>query len=202
MAIPFQVGITGGIGSGKSTVAAIFSSLGIPVYDADSHAKDIMNTDKVLVGHIKNEFGKQAYDSNGKLNRKFLADQVFGLPERLEKLNSFVHPRVAKHYTYWVEQHTDKPYVLKEAALLFETGSAKQLSKIIVVTAPEELRVKRVMKRDGRKEQEVLNIMNRQWPENKSLDLADYVITNDEATAVIPQVLNLHGVLQRLVKRQ
>jgi dephospho-CoA kinase len=195
MALPFQVGITGGIGSGKSTVAAIFLCLGVPVYDADSHAKQLMNTDDLLVQQIKAAFGTLAYDATGKLDRKFLADQVFGVPERLEKLNSLVHPRVAVDYTSWVHSQDNKPYILKEAALLFEAGSAKQLDKIIVVTAPQALRVKRVMIRDKRKEQEVLNIINRQWSESKSLSLADYVITNDDSTAVIPQVLELNKVL-------
>jgi dephospho-CoA kinase len=200
MSVPFQVGITGGIGSGKSTVATIFSCLGIPVYDADSHAKELMNIDEILVEQIKNEFGKLAYDKDGKLDRKFLADQVFGLPERLEKLNSLVHPRVAENYKTWVSQQVDKPYVLKEAALLFEAGSAKQLNKIIVVSAPEALRVKRVMNRDNRKQQDVLNIINRQWPEAKSLALANYIITNDDSTPVIPQVLHLNKVLLDLAK--
>ncbi len=198
MALPFQVGITGGIGSGKTTVSNIFSSLGIPVYDADSHAKTVMTTDEILIGQIKKEFGNMAYNSLGKPDRKFLADQVFGFPERLEKLNSLVHPRVAENYNQWVHQHTSSVYVLKEAALLFESGSARQLDKIIVVTAPESLRIKRVMNRDNRSELEVTNIIKRQWPENKILEMADYVITNDEVTPVLPQVLKLHQSLTKL----
>ena len=154
MARPLQVGITGGIGSGKSTVAKIFNVLGIPVYDADSRAKALMNTDSILIEQIKKEFGDAAY-TNGQLDRKYLAQQVFGFPERLKKLNSFVHPRVAEDYSTWVQSHADKHYVLKEAALLFEAGSAAQLDTIIVVTAPEEVRIKRVMQRDGRTETEV-----------------------------------------------
>jgi dephospho-CoA kinase len=190
-ALPFQVGITGGIGSGKTTVANIFAALGVPVYDADSRAREIMNTDEVLIDQIKNEFGKEAYDSSGKLDRKFLADKVFGSPDQLRKLNGFVHPRVGLDYTKWVSVQS-KPYVLKEAALLFESGSAKQLDKIILVTAPESLRVTRVTNRDKRSESEIKNIIQRQWPEEKSRLHADYVITNDGASAVIPQVLKIH----------
>ena len=195
---PRQVGITGGIGSGKSTIATIFSCLGVPVYDADSRAKTIMTTDEILIEQIKKEFGKQAYDEAGNLNRKFLAEQVFTSPEQLEKLNAMVHPRVAENYQQWLNSQKSKRYVLKEAALLFETGSAAQLDKIFSVTAPEPLRIKRVMARDHRSEQEVKNIIQRQWPENQITNKADYVIVNDEVSAVIPQVLGLHGVLLAL----
>jgi dephospho-CoA kinase len=198
MPVPFQVGLTGGIGSGKSTVAAIFSCLGVPVYDADSHAKGVMTTDGILIEQIKKEFGNLAYEASGNLNRKFLADQVFGFPEQLEKLNKLVHPRVAENYKQWVEQHQEKPYILKEAALLFESGSVRRLNKIIVVTAPKALRIARVMNRDHRSEQDVNNIMQRQWTEEKITAGADYVIVNDESSAIMPQVLDLHQVLSAL----
>ena len=191
MTIPFQVGITGGIGSGKSTVAKIFSTLGVPVYDADTHARALMNSDPVLVELIKNEFGEGAY-SNNQLNRRYLAQQVFGFPDRLKKLNDFVHPRVAIDYGQWAQGHPGKRYVLKEAALLFETGSAAQLNTVIVVTAPEELRIKRVMQRDGRSETEVKRIVDQQWPQEKLVALAQYEIRNSETEAVLPQVLRLH----------
>jgi dephospho-CoA kinase len=192
MKFSLQVGITGGIGSGKSTVAAIFASLGIPVYDADSRAKSVMTTDAMLVGQIKKEFGDLTYDSHGGLNRKYLSAQVFGFPERLEKLNGLVHPRVTEDYKHWLALQVEKPYVLKEAALLFETGSASQLDKIIVVTAPQLLRVKRVMMRDHRSETEIMSIMQRQWAGAQSIEQADYVIENDEVSPLIPQVLKLH----------
>lgn len=192
MRYPYQVGITGGIGSGKSTVAKIFAALGVPVYDADSRAKLLMNSDSALIDQIKKEFGDAAY-ADGQLNRKYLASQVFGNPERLKKLNGFVHPRVAQDYNAWVQSHASKKYVLKEAALLFETGSSAQLDAIIVVTAPEALRIKRVTQRDGRTEAEVMKIISEQWPQEKLLDLAQHEVRNDETMAVIPQVMRLHS---------
>ena len=193
MALPLQVGITGGIGSGKSTVAKIFAALGVPVYDADSRAKLLMNTDSILMDQIKKEFGDAAYDK-GQLNRKYLASQVFGNPERLKKLNGFVHPRVGNDYNAWVNRHANKKYVLKEAALLFEAGSAAYLDTIIVVTAPEALRIKRVVQRDGRTEAEVIKIIREQWPQEKLLSLAQHEIRNDETLAVLPQVMRLHAM--------
>lgn len=191
MNTPFQVGITGGIGSGKSTVSKIFSALGVPVYDADSRAKALMNSDSVLMEQIKKEFGDGAY-ANNQLDRKYLAQQVFGSPERLKKLNGFVHPRVAVDYQQWVQSHAGKRYVLKEAALLFEAGSAAQLDTVMVVTAPEALRIKRVMQRDGRSEAEVRRIISEQWPQEKLLSLAHHEIRNDESEAIVPQILSLH----------
>ena len=199
MKLPFQVGITGGIGSGKSTVAKIFSALGVPMYDADSRAKSLMNTDSVLIDQIKQEFGEVAYVNN-QLDRKHLAKQVFGFPERLKKLNSIVHPRVAVDYSSWVQSHANKPYVLKEAALLFESGSASQLDTVIVVTSPQALRIKRVMQRDGRTEAEVRKIIGEQWPQEKLLALGHYEILNNEIQAVIPQVLKLNSVFLKSVE--
>ena len=196
MRIPYQVGITGGIGSGKSTVARIFASLGVPTYDADSRAKSVMTTNATLVEKLKKEFGNAAYDSSGKLDRKYLSAQVFGFPERLEKLNSLVHPCVAEDYQEWLNLHRAHPYILKEAALLFETGSAGKLDKIIVVTAPADLRMKRVKSRDNRSDKEIKDIMKRQWPEEQSIARADHVIANDEVNALLPQVLKLHEVFK------
>lgn len=196
MKSPYQVGITGGIGSGKSTVAKVFAALGVPVYDADSRAKLLMNTDSILMDQIKKEFGEAAY-ADGQLNRKYLASQVFGNADRLKILNNLVHPRVADDYSAWVQSHANKKYVLKEAALLFETGSASQLDTIIVVTAPEALRIKRVMQRDGRTETEVKKIIGEQWPQEKLLAFAKHVVRNDESLAVIPQVMKLHREFSR-----
>lgn len=199
MSLSIQIGITGGIGSGKSTVTKIFATLGISVYDADSQAKKVVQHND-LKEAIQKEFGEESYDASGILDRKFLAKQVFGFPERLEKLNSLVHPRVEDDYKQWLDQHRFKVYVLKEAALLFETDSARQMDKIIVVTAPVDLRIKRVKSRDHRTEKEIKDIMDRQWPENRSLSKADYIITNDEDHAVTPQVLKLHELFLKLEK--
>ena len=196
MSNPLQIGITGGIGSGKTLVSKIFACLGIPVYDADSHAKELMTTDGILVSQIKKEFGDLSYLSDGTLNRKYLSEVVFNKQERLDVLNKLVHPRVGENYTQWVKRHNNKAYVLKEAALLFETGSYQALDKIIVVHAPEEVRIKRVIHRDGRAEQQVREIIRKQMSEEEKLKRADFIIYNDESSLIIPQVLSLHERLQ------
>lgn len=196
MSNPLQIGITGGIGSGKTLVSKIFACLGIPVYDADSHAKELMTTDGILVSQIKKEFGDLSYLSDGTLNRKYLSEVVFNTQERLDVLNKLVHPRVGENYTQWVKRHNNKAYVLKEAALLFEAGSYKTLDKIIVVHAPEEVRIKRVMHRDGRAEQQVREIIRKQMSEEEKLKRADFIIHNDESSLIIPQVLALHNRLR------
>lgn len=187
-----QIGITGGIGSGKSLVCRIFNVLGIPVYDADSRAKSLMTTDGILVSQIKKEFGTLSFRADGGVNREYLAEHVFSNPEKLKKLNQLVHPRVGEDYAHWVkEQRT--AYVLKETALLFEAKSNKALDKVIVVSAPEALRIKRVLLRDKhRTEEQVKDIIRNQLMEEEKLKLADYIIVNDESRALIPQVLKLH----------
>ena len=193
MKTPLQIGITGGIGSGKSLVCKIFAQLGVPVYDADSHAKELMTTEGILISHIKKEFGDLAYNTDGSLNRAYLADHVFSSEEQLVKLNSLVHPRVAVDYEKWLSHYRDNRYVLKEAALLFESGSYLMLDKIIVVSAPESLRLKRVLNRDEhRTVEQFKGIVEKQLPENEKLKRADYIIVNDETKLVIPQVLFLH----------
>lgn len=188
-----QIGVTGGIGSGKSVVCKIFAQLGIPVYDADSHAKALMTTDGILISQIKKEFGDLSYHADGSLNREWLSQHVFSNEARLEKLNSLVHPRVAVDYENWVGMQTEVPYVLKEAALLFESGSFRLLDKIIVVSAPEAIRQERVLKRDKhRTVEQFREIVEKQLPEEEKLKRADYIIVNDDVTPVIPQVLKLH----------
>lgn len=190
---PYQVGITGGIGSGKSVVCKIFSCLGIPVYDADSHAKELMTTDGILIGQIKKEFGDLSYHSDGTLNRKYLSEVAFHDPQRLAVLNNLIHPRVQENYNLWVHKHIDHAYVIKEAALLLEAGSAKALDFIITVYAPDSIRTNRVLNRDAhRNEAQVKAIMNKQLPEEEKMKRADAVIVNDDRTLVIPQVLLLH----------
>jgi dephospho-CoA kinase len=192
---PLQIGITGGIGSGKSLISRIFNQLGIPVYDADSHAKNLMTTDGILVSQIKKEFGDLAYQADGSLNRVYLGNHVFHDQQRLQVLNNLVHPRVALHFDKWVEHHHGYPYIIKEAALLFEAGSAHQLDRIIVVSAPEELRIRRVLSRDKhRTVDQVKAIVEKQMPEVEKLKRADYIIVNDESKLVIPQVLKLHAL--------
>ncbi len=184
------IGITGGIGSGKSTITQIFSILGIPVFDADSTAKNIMNTNQELKLQLQKLFGDEVY-TNGKLNRKFLADIVFKDAHQLELLNAIVHPAAINAGLQWVAKQT-APYLIKEAALLFEAGSGFNLDFIIGVYAPQALRIQRVMNRDNITREEVQNRMNKQIDENMKMKLCDFVIINDEQQLVIPQVLKLH----------
>ena len=191
--MPIQIGITGGIGSGKSLICSIFNALGIPSYDADSRAKRLMTTDGILVDSIKKEFGVLSFHPDGKLNREYIRGIVFNNNERLKKLNSLVHPRVAVDYQEWIKLHDAHPYVIREAALLFESGSASLQDKVIVVHAPEELRIRRVTSRDPqRTENEIRNIMKSQMSETEKLERADFIIFNDDTQLVIPQVLKLH----------
>lgn len=190
---PLQIGITGGIGSGKSLVCKIFSVLGAPVYDADSRAKAIMTTDGILVGQIKKEFGDLAYNANGSLNRSYLSEQIFQNPQQREKLNALVHPRVALDTEQWMDQQKGRAYVIREAALMFESGSYKNLDVSILVTAPDWLRMKRVLQRDPqRSEEAVRKIMEVQMPEEESKKLANFIIENNEAQLILPQIIQLH----------
>jgi dephospho-CoA kinase len=192
-----KIGITGGIGSGKSTVSSIFKVLGIPVFDADSAAKKIMNEDEALKAAIKKAFGNEAY-VNGELDRKYLASIVFKDAYQLEVLNSLVHPASIAVGLQWAEQQ-QAPYVIKEAALMFEAGSGFNLDYIIGVHAPQHIRLQRVMHRDNSTREEVLNRMNKQINEEMKMKLCDYVIVNDEQQLVIPQVLKLHEHFLSLV---
>jgi dephospho-CoA kinase len=194
-----QIGITGGIGSGKSLVCKIFRLFGIPVYDADSHAKALMTTDGILVQQIKKEFGDLSYHGDGTLNRSYLADHVFLQEEKITTLNSLVHPRVAVDYEHWFQSQRGVPYVLKEAALLFESGSYRGLDKTVVVSAPESLRQERVLRRDAhRTVEQFKGIVEKQMSEREKTKLADYIIVNDDGTLVIPQVLKLHDQFSAL----
>lgn len=185
-----KVGLTGGIGSGKTLVADIFKVLGIPVFDADSAAKEIMERDPALVSKIKAEFGEETYTGN-KLNRKLLAEKVFSDPFLLEKLNALVHPAAIKAGLEWADKQ-QAPYAIKEAALMFEAGSAFNLEYVIGVYAPKSLRLSRVMNRSQLTREEVLARMSRQVDDNIKMRLCDYVIINDEQSLLIPQVLKVH----------
>jgi dephospho-CoA kinase len=191
---PLEIGITGGIGAGKSLVCRIFHCLGIPVYDADGHAKELMTTDVILVSNIKKEFGELSYNTDGSLNREYLSSTVFSENEKLKKLNELVHPRVGEDYKRWVERNKNCHYLVKEAALLFEAGSDKLLDKVVVVHAPEVLRIQRVLARDPqRSEDQVRAIINNQMSEEEKMGRAHLIIRNDEKTLVIPQVVKLHN---------
>jgi dephospho-CoA kinase len=188
-----KVGITGGIGSGKSTVAKVFKVLGIPVYYADDAAKRLMNEDESLKEQLQELFGKETY-IDGKLNRKYLAGLVFNNEAKLAQLNALVHPATLKDADQWMQQQTTS-YAVKEAALIFESGAQAQLDCVIGVFAPAPIRIQRVMKRDGITREEVKARMEKQIDESLKMRLCDYVITNDEQELVIPQVVKIHEAL-------
>ncbi|WPR75358.1 dephospho-CoA kinase [Algoriphagus sp. NG3] len=192
---PTLVGITGGIGSGKTTVAKIFSILGIPVYSADDRAKWLMQNDGQLKTQIRHEFGDDSYLPEGSLNRDFLAKKVFSDPERVKTINSLVHPAVGRDFSDWASTHSS-PYVLKEAALIFETGSNDALDFVINVSSPLKVRLARTMMRDPfRSEEQVHQIINQQLPDEQKNELADFVIKNTDNKLLIPQVLKIHDKL-------
>ncbi|MBC7889244.1 MAG: dephospho-CoA kinase [Ferruginibacter sp.] len=185
-----KVGITGGMGSGKTTVAKIFEVLGIPVYYADDAAKRLMNEDEDLKEQLQQLFGEEAY-LDGILNRKYISGLVFNNDEKLTLLNSIVHPATLRDASQWMlRQNT--AYAIKEAALIFESGAQQQLDYVIGVYAPVPVRIQRVMKRDGVTAEEVKARMEKQMDEATKMRLCDYVITNDEQDLVIPQVIKIH----------
>lgn len=188
-----KVGITGGIGSGKTTVCKVFELLGVPVFYADVVAKQIMVEDDVLIANIKQTFGPESYFADGTLNNKHIAGIVFNNEAELAKLNAIVHPAVFRAYDKWIITiPNDTPYVLKEAALLFESGSYTVNDKNILVTAPIDIRLERVMKRDNVTAEQVLSRIHKQFTDEEKLKLADFVVENDDFKPIIPQVLALH----------
>jgi dephospho-CoA kinase len=188
-----RVGLTGGIGSGKTTVAKVFELLGIPVYYADDAAKRIMNDDEELKTAIQEQFGEDAYDKEG-LNRSFLSAKVFPDAAQLEILNSLVHPATIRDAAKWMSQQKTS-YTIKEAALIFESGSAEHLDYVIGVYAPTQLRIKRAMERNHLSHEEVTQRINKQLDENIKMKLCDFVIYNDEQHLLITQVVELHKKL-------
>ena len=189
------IGLTGGIGSGKTTIAKVFANLGVPVFDADAAAKKIMNSNPQVKQQLMNAFGKEVYTSSDEiLNRTYLSNIVFSNPYQLAVLNSIIHPVTIQASMDWAaEQNT--PYVIKEAALFFESGSGTGLFKIIGVSAPKSLRMRRVMKRDQCAKEEVEKRMASQIDDALKMKLCDYVIVNDDQQLVLPQVVALHEQL-------
>lgn len=170
------IGLTGGIGSGKSTIASYFKVLGVPVYIADDEARKLMDNPET-VKKVQSVFEENVIE-NHVLNRKKIAALVFSNPQKLEQLNSIVHPEVKKHFISWLKTHKNEPFIIKEAAILFESGSYKDCDKIIVVTAPEEIRTDRVMQRDKVTKEQVLERMKNQWTEEEKIKRSDFVIEN------------------------
>jgi dephospho-CoA kinase len=186
-----KIGITGGIGSGKTTVCRVFELLGIPIFYADTVAKLIMNTDPVLKEEILKTFGEKSYSMDGVLNRAHLSSIVFNNESELNKLNALVHPAVFRAFDKWLAIHHDAPYIIKEAALLFETKSYTMCDLSILVVSPEASRVRRVIARDGISQDEIVLRMKRQFSDEQKMKLADHILFNDENQLLIPQILEL-----------
>lgn len=189
------IGITGGIGSGKSLICKIFSTMNIPIYDADLRAKYLINNNLSLKKSIKSLLGESAYTSTGEYNRAWVASQVFNNSDLLKQLNSLVHPCVHKDAHDWVKKYPNSPILMYEAALMKAAGDNNMFDKVIVVNAPINLRIKRIQARDNRSEQEIEHIMARQISDEERLKIADYVIENDDKEPVLEQTLNLNNIL-------
>ncbi len=197
------IGVTGGIGSGKSIVCDIFKQLGIPVYNADKRAKYLINNNENLKTALQNTFGNDIYQPNGTLDKPKLASIIFNNKQALERINALVHPAVKDDFQQWVTRlPAQNKLVIKEAAILFESNTYQYLDTVITVTAPRELRIQRVMKRDNTSRKNVEKRMNNQWSDEKKIKMSDYVIVNDEKRAVITQVLNIFEQLKQKTKNK
>lgn len=189
------VGLTGGIGSGKTTVAQIFNALGVPIFVADEVSKSIIDSDLSLQSELKSLLGNDVV-KEGKIDRPYMASLIFNDANLLKEANALIHPAVGSAFQRWYLQQ-DFPYVLREAAILFESGSHKDCEAIVVVSAPEDLRIERVQKRSGESEVQIRARMSKQWPQKKKEELADYLIFNEQKEMLIPQVIKVHEDLIR-----
>jgi dephospho-CoA kinase len=192
---PILVGLTGGIGSGKSTIAKIFETLSVPIFNSDKEAKNIINNNSDVVNAIKKEFGEVYKD--GELNSELVANIVFSDKAALEKLNAIIHPKVGEAFNKWISLHSEASILIKEAAILIESGVYKELDKIILVTSPEEVRIKRVMSRDSISAAKVKERIGKQMSDDEKRDYADFVIDNDDNALIIPQVLAIYQKIKK-----
>jgi len=192
------IGLTGGIGSGKTKVAAVFETLGIPVYESDSKAKYLMNTNEEIRKKIIDLFGPESYNVDDELNRPWITSRVFSDHEQLEKLNAIVHPAVYKDLLEWTMEphHNSAPYLIQESAILFEENLTRRLNAIILVVAPEELRIERVIARDNVTREDVLQRIKLQWPDEKKISSSDYVIYNDGERSLITQIRDIDTMIR------
>lgn len=194
--LPLAVGITGGIGAGKSLVCNVFKKLGISVYNADSRARELMEDEPALINEIRSQLGEESYKSRNSLNTKYLAEQIFNNKDKLDLINNIVHPYVFKDFLRWRELHEKDKYLIKEAALLFESGSYRDLDLTILVYCPLDIRINRILLRDSHHTIESINrIVDNQMSDTKKKKLSDRVIINDGATMILPQILKLHEYL-------
>jgi dephospho-CoA kinase len=194
-----RIGLTGGIGSGKTTVCRIFEALGIKVYNADSETKALYQSDPAFGIFIRDTFGESLITPQGP-DLKKLGALVFGDPAALDKLNAFVHPRVFAHYENWCSRYAHEPYTVKEAAIMFESGSDKHVHKVVGVLAPDELRISRIRERDGLSEKEIRDRMARQLSNEELASRCDYLIRNDETQSLVEQVMPLHKEFLKLAE--
>jgi len=194
------IGLTGGIGSGKSTVAGLFRTLGIPVYESDLRAKLLMQSNEHVRHALITLFGNDVYTEENELNRKWIASQVFNHPALLKQLNEIVHPAVFQDLIDWANEASQQkaPYLIQESALLFEENLAKRMTAIVLVVAPEEVRIERVMKRDQASREDVLNRIKNQLPDDQKIPGADYIIYNDGERSLIDQVMDIDRMIRAL----
>jgi len=194
-----KAGLTGNIGSGKSTVARIFQALGVPVFHADQEAKNLYK-DKAVLQEVTEAFGEEIINENGELDKARFASIIFNDKEKLRQINAIIHPKVRQKYYDWLELYQNLPYTLQEAAIMIESGLYKKLDRVIVVAAPKQERLERIRNRDGFDKQEVLKRMENQFPESKLRTYADFVIENHDHQLVMPQVLEIHKILSASTK--
>jgi dephospho-CoA kinase len=188
------VGLTGGIGSGKSTVAKLFAVLGVPVYNTDERAKE-MYYELMVKNKIIDLLGEEAYDKMGKINRPYISNKIFKDKELLQKVNAVIHPAVGRDFEQFKSVHPDSRIIIKESALLFEAGLKDRMDKIVLVTSPMEVRIQRLLKRDNSTREQILNRIANQLPDEEKTDKSDFVVVNDEKQALIPQVLDIYQKL-------
>jgi dephospho-CoA kinase len=190
-----RIGLTGNIGTGKTTIARIFEVLGVPVYHADTRARVLLDSDTVK-HQVASLFGNQVINPMNQVDRKALANIVFNDKEKLAELNNLIHPLVEEDFAQWCETHKNEHYILHEAAILFESGFNRLFDSTIMVAAPDELCIERVMARDGITKEMVIERMQNQWPQEKKMELSEYVVVNNNHTLVIPQVIAIHKAIR------
>jgi len=186
-----QIGVTGGIGSGKSTVCRIFRLLDIPVFEADKEARILQDNDSRIKEDLKGLFGNDIYNANGALNRQKLAEYIFNDKGLLNKVNQIVHPRVNEQYNLWLKKHHEAVYVVYEAAILFESGRYRQMDKTILVTAPVETRIERVVARDKTDKKLIEERIKNQMPDEEKIPMADFILKNDERNLILPLIIEI-----------